>query len=280
MGHNGSTVLNMALNMSPQVVGVSQLNELLNPWDPYQIPEAARTATDRFWIDVLEEYSAEQREELRSTFASVNRERNLLPMLFSRRRRREFASVNSRLVHSVLRHADGQVLVDSSKNITRALALTASDDLDVYYLHLIRDVRGLVNSNNKRRAEEGLPRRFVRSTLHWFAKNVAASLVLPCLTSRRLRIRYEDIVTRPQATMDRLEAFLGESLGPTREALAGEVEIDSGTLGFGGNRVLKKKSQRFRTGVLPQDGIFRSRLYWYCLGWLAMFWGYRRRTGT
>jgi hypothetical protein len=277
MGHNGSTILNMALNMCPNISGVSQLNDLLNPYDPRSIDASERTENDVFWADILEDFTPTALAELKNANHSCSREKGLLSMVFSRRSRDAVCAINERVVGNALRADEASILVDSSKNISRAIAMSECKEIDVYHIHLIRDVRGLVNSHNKRRVENGLPKRYLHPTLHWLFKNITASLLVSRFAKRRILLRYEDITLSPNESMNRLETFLDESLPLCREALQGNIVIDNETRGFGGNRVLNSHQSKFRTGELPTNGVFQSRWYWFFLGFPSSLWGYRRR---
>jgi hypothetical protein len=78
--------------------------------------------------------------------------------------------------------------------------------LDVYGIHLLRDVRGVVTSQLRRNARidarEGA-RRWVR--LH---QRLQTSLNAQ-LGSKYLRVRYEDLCRDPSGTLRRLYAFCG-----------------------------------------------------------------------
>ncbi|MEM8681323.1 MAG: hypothetical protein AAGF97_18405, partial [Planctomycetota bacterium] len=231
--------------------------------------------------DVLAELTETERHQLKAAHESVNQERNLLSMLTSQTTRKTFADHATRVLQVIVDKTDARLVVDSSKNISRCIGLTASDSVDVYVLHLIRDVRGLVNSANKRKSEIKQSQQYVRPTFHWASKNVSASLLVPWYTKKLIKLRYEDFVHHPRETVAKLSDFLGENLDEALQAFLGETEIDPNTsLGFGGNRVLhQRKKLRFRTGESPKGGVFESNVYWYTLGWIASFWGYRRVLG-
>ena len=281
MGHNGSTILNLALGMSPNVVATSQLNDLLNPFDP-ETPEnnvdAVSEPVITFWQQVLHKLTPQLQNLLRQANQSNAKEKNLLKMFFSKSARMKFCNDSLPLFEAVRELSGKNVIVDGSKNISRAISLTAYEkEVKVYYLHLIRDIRGYVNSRNKRNREKEKRNGYILSTLMWTAKNTFASLLLRLRTRRIIKVYYEDILMRPDEFMDRLEHFVGEEFPSTRQAFKGEIEIDADeSFGFGGNRVLHSKKSRFRTGVLPMDGVYNSNAYWYLLGWIGSFWGYKR----
>lgn len=101
----------------------------------------------------------------------------------------------------------GSLLIDSSKNPGVAKALAAAGVADFRVLHLVRDPRGVAFSWSKtvERVDSGDPRqrmaRFspVRSTLMWNILNGAAERLEGL--APYARIRYEDFVTDPEATI-------------------------------------------------------------------------------
>lgn len=276
MGHNGSTILNLALDLSKQVIATSQLNELLNPYAPNSVKQSEKTNLEHFWIDILDDLSESEKKALKNANHSTRGERNILSMFLFRGSRKRLSDPNTKIVQSIFAKTGNRVVVDSSKNVSRAIALSECNEIDVYFLHLIRDVRGLVNSSNKRAIEKSKPNKYLLPTLHWLFKNASASLLLRMRADKMMKVHYEEIVLEPDKFMDRLESFVGEKFPQTRSALRGEIDIDQSTVGFSGNRVLKKKKNRFRTGQMSVDGTYQSIRYWYSLGWLSKFWGYRR----
>ena len=278
MGHNGSTILNLILGQDLQVVATSQLNDLLHPYDPRKIESEARDSTDEFWIDILASLTPQEVQELQEMHSFNRQEKKILSAFFSRKHRKRFSKISCRLANLVMDKTGKTVLIDSSKNVSRALGLAQCEDVNIYTLHLIRDVRGLVNSFNKRRDERSLKHIFAKPTFWWLFKNVTASLLTPFVCKNRLSMQYEHLVMNPDKALDTLEAFVGEEFPQARKALRAEVDIAaSKSLGFSGNRVITREKNRFRSGQLSTGGVFKSNLYWFSLGWLSMFWGYRRK---
>lgn len=276
MGHCGSTILDLALAHSPEILSVAQLNDVLNTHDPFQSGGPGKQRD--FWTTALSGFGESELASIKTAHSSFNGENNFFRLLRSQSYRQQQATECEKIIHAALDTSGDRVLVDSSKNISRCLALSTCDSIDLYALHIIRDVRGLVNSNNKRNAESHKRNRYLRPTAHWAVKNIAASCVLPRYCPKMLTLRYEDFVLDPEATVGRLEAFIGEDLSQTLAALKGEFEIDpEKSMGLGGNRVLHhRKKLRFRGGEIKRDGVYNSSLYWRVLGWPSIFWGYRR----
>ena len=279
MGHNGSTALDLLLDLSGNCLGTSQLNDLLVLYDPYDNNNGRPDFVNQFWSEVVNNLSDSNRELLKSENHSVFKEKALLPFIFSKKLRTRYASVNRFIIDQVIEKADGRAIVDSSKNVSRALGLLQldGDAVDIYVLHLTRDVRGYVESHNKRRKEINLRPRYVVPTLVWFAKNATASLFVKPRARNYLHVRYEEMMLKPEQFLLQLGDFFGVSLKSCGPALRGETPLQpANSLGFLGNRVLaQRKDVLLDSKRIKKDGLFSSFLYWCTLGWLSCFWGYR-----
>ena len=279
LGHNGSTSLDLLLDLSPRFTGTSQLNDLLVPYDPRTLELAKQQDRDRFWIEVLNRMSDDQKRDLEFQNSSIGREKALLPLFFFSKRRKSYALANEVLI-DLLSEKVGpdQVIVDSSKNVARCIGLSASK-YDVRVIHLIRDVRGFVGSHNKRRIESGLKPDYLKPTLLWFAKNIAASVMARFRSKKIVRVSYEDYMFAPDQFLKTLSDFLDEPLDDCRPGLMGDEALKPDmSLGFSGNRVLHNRKQFcLDRNRVRADGIYKSSVYWILLGWPAMIWGYRFR---
>lgn len=72
-----------------------------------------------------------------------------------------------------VKDSDVDTIIDSSKNLKRLVALKQCPQLDVYVIHLIRDVRGYVHSNSKR----GMS--WLAALWRWIILNSAYAFYLP-----------------------------------------------------------------------------------------------------
>ncbi len=275
MGHNGSTSLDLLLDLAPGITGTSQLNDLLVTYDPrtQTNPQDSRV---RFWDSVIADLTEQQKESLESENRGVLKEKQLLRFAFSKNNRRRYAIANEHLVDALVEKTGEAILVDSSKNVSRCIGLTESK-YDLRVVHLTRDVRGYVESHNKRRAENGMSRNYLKPTLIWFAKNAATSLFVRRRAKNYLRIKYEDMMLNPDTFLRTLEEFIGEPLADCQNALKGlEPLRPAESLGFMGNRVLQNRKDVYLDPErIRSDGLFKSRGYWILLGWLSKFWQYR-----
>ena len=274
MGHNGSTSLDLLLDLHPETLGTSQLNDLLVLYFPSK--KESPTERDRFWDQLTDQLSEDQRAALATENESILKERRLLSFIFSKAKRRKYAAANEALIDKLLVAKDRSIIIDSSKNISRCLGLLETK-YDLRVIHLTRDVRGYVNSHNKRRGENGLKPIYLKPTLVWLAKNVAATFAAKPKAKHYLHVRYEEMMFRPKEFLQRISDFIELPLEPCKQALMGVDPLKpSDSMGFEGNRVLHgRKDVYLDRNRVNRSGVFQSRLYWMTLGWLSCLWGYR-----
>ncbi len=278
LGHNGSTSLDLLLDLSPNITGTSQLNDLLAPHDPNETPIETRTPRDKFWLEILEQLDTKEQQDLQYQNSIIRREKKLFSFFFRKSARVKYAQANEALIDVLASKLGNQTIVDSSKNITRCLGLLETK-YDVRVIHLTRDVRGFVASHNKRRIENQLRPEYIKPTLLWYAKNTAASLMVKLKAKKYLRVRYEDYMFQPEQFLASVEKLIDVPLDDCRGGLLGKEKLrPSASLGFSGNRVLHNRKDflldRSRVSV---KGLYLSRWYWLIAGWPAKCWGYSFR---
>jgi hypothetical protein len=153
------------------------------------------------------------------------------PLLLTGRGSRGFCAARDRVIPVVRRLygtiakvAEASVIVDSSK-LPNYAALLEAAGLDLRVAHLVRDPRGVMHSWNKQiaRADTGgsndgpmrdSPDDMLRySSLAGSLRYVGYNALTQLLPRRRFhyeRIRYEDLVTSPNATLARLAELAGQ----------------------------------------------------------------------
>jgi hypothetical protein len=113
---------------------------------------------------------------------------------------------NELFARAILQVTGKPIFLDTSKDPMRIRYLQLSPNVDLYVIHLVRDVRGVVASILSRK-----PNTDVReATQHWLTaeRNIQRHLkAIP--PARQIEVRYEDIAGKTLATLNRLYAFLG-----------------------------------------------------------------------
>ncbi|MGH8144771.1 MAG: sulfotransferase family protein [Rhodanobacteraceae bacterium] len=171
--------------------------------------------------------------------------------------------VQSRALFDAIAEASGATtIVDSSKAPVRALALSRMQGVDFRVIHLVRDVRGVACSTRrpfKKNREGGImteqPGMKPSVTAgKWMVINAAANRVRARLGSRAMLVRYEDLVNKPLATLERLSRFAGVDWSSTARKLGTGGEFSAEHM-IEGNRLRMQKRIE-----LKQDMRWRKEL--------------------
>jgi hypothetical protein len=109
-----------------------------------------------------------------------------------------------------------RVIVDSSKLPAYANVLAATPGIDLRVVHLIRDPRGAAYSwSSKKTLADGAARGHMeqigpaKSAVLWDVWNMAGGVLFKGGPDRYLRLRYEDFVADPQASIRKILAMVG-----------------------------------------------------------------------
>jgi hypothetical protein len=173
-----------------------------------------------------------------------------------------YIDVVSHLYAAIAATTGAEVIVDSSKLPSDAALLGRLDEVDPYYVHLVRDPRAVAYSwsRRKQRLDPNAPAEMLRhgplhSTNRWVLWNRLADTIRGRNRDRSLLVRYEDLVMDPGGTIDALLRLIGESR-PERPWLEGR------TIRLSPNHTAAGNPNRLRTGAvtLTEDDEWRARM--------------------
>jgi hypothetical protein len=121
----------------------------------------------------------------------------------------------SRLYGAVAEVSGCELVVDSSKLPSYGFVLGQVPDLDVRFVHLVRDPRGAAYSWSRSKAlpdrNGGMQRMSVlKSSSLWLAWNASAPALFGD-ASRYCVVRYEDLVAQPRNVVDQILSFAGHT---------------------------------------------------------------------
>ena len=186
------------------------------------------------------------------------------------------------LLRAISAQSQRPIVVDSSKYPSRGLIMwrTRSMGNDVRYIHMVRDGRGLLWSKRRTLDGQGLglaPRERTTGDLAvwWVLSNVLSTLLFGFRRGRYLRVRYEDLMSDPAATLERIGRFIGVDLADVVAAIRNQQPLPVGHV-VGGNRLrfnralVLKPDTEWQKNLPPED----ERTFWGIAGWLARRYGY------
>jgi hypothetical protein len=258
---SGSTLLEVLLGLHPATVSAGELfnapRALRDPGAPCTCGKSL--ADCPLWGEVaraLEALARARGMTIKDLAKAVRRveDRDALPHYLSGRPPGGdavslYTAVQRVVIEHVVRTRPGaRFLIDPSKSehgaAARPLALRLHLGLDLVVVHLVRDPRGIVASarrgSNKDLIQGDEPSSRAsgpRALGSWLRVNRGASRMLQALgPERALRVRFEDLITRPADAVTAICGFVGLEPAPILATLGG-AELPRPEHMIAGNRL-------------------------------------------
>lgn len=289
-GHSGSTVLDALLGNAGDAAGIG---ELISGMLRYESSCSCGLTIEEcpFWRDVRRRVKIESGIEWSEVAHCVQSQAHLLRFPASLLRSaqhmvtRETRAANQTIVGAIADVAEVTVVVDSSKEFTRALFL-ARHDRDARIVHLVRSPHAVLGSLLHRlETGRGFPflrRRYRTRALEplfmtmaatgWMVGNLLGELIARIAPGRVLRVRYEDLCASTARTLWAIGAFADLDMEQVVAAVEGGEQLPLGHK-LAGNQMLRKGSfvfdpARVAGRSLPWPyGVLTSVLTWPLLLW-------------
>ncbi len=252
-GRSGSTVLDMLLDSRDGVVGLSEVTHLFQYLHEGKSCSCGESVLDcQFWAPVIADLKKSHVDNWQK-LARITKKLEARPVwwssLFLRKELSVYGRAWSLVFESIAKTNQIRLIVDSSKTTRRTVSrmrlLSKVCHFNVGMTHLVRDPRAVINSYLKGNnvelekgnavAKKGGVFRVIPS---WILTNLAVHLTSR-FTRKRVRVRYEDLVSDPSQQLSRIGNMLGLELAVTDV----QAEVSSGH-GIAGNRVRRQASQR------------------------------------
>lgn len=256
-GRSGSTIFG---NVLGELDGFFCGGEIRFLWDPVVVRSSACACGSVIfecpvWSSVLAELADVDVAAVARWQHEIVKEHNTVRLLRHRGGRpwaalESYAGVMRRLYDALAGVTGARVIVDTSKRPSYAAFLGTLPHFDPYYVHLVREPHASAYSWRIRKYASALSDGEVRrqsafdATLRWDLLNLGSEAVLRRAGAEHaLRIRYEDFVAAPRATVDRARALMGEEDGRS-------PFVDDRTVTLGVNHSIAGNPSRFSTGTL------------------------------
>jgi hypothetical protein len=225
LGRSGSTLLELLLTGVPGMVPVGEMRHLWTRGlrDDDRCACGARFSACPFWTAVGDHsfggWANVDAERTVALARRVDRHRQLLSTGPAWRERsnglRRYGNMLEQLFAGILAVSGGEVVIDSSKDPPHGFVLRRTPGIDLRVVHLVRDSRGVADSWAKavsRPDAVGGPAMMTRlapwrTAMMW----VDTNLLVEALGrgGRSVRLRYEDVATRPDDAVRRVAALAG-----------------------------------------------------------------------
>lgn len=238
---SGSTIIEKVLG---SITGVTVLGEVSYLWQrgvqenrPCSCGVEFRNCP--FWSEVFQGAEASGNFDpgrAQQLFEQVTRLRQLplhlgwLPSASFRSRVKEYQQTLSTLYQAVEAKQQSVLMVDSSKR-GQGFALLDMPDIEVFFVHLVRDPRAVSYSHMRRKTydESGeMPRMWPwLSALLWLMDNAAAEAQCRRATYS-IRLRYEDFALNPKEEIQKILEFVGLGGVESPVSQQGRVSLQPG----------------------------------------------------
>lgn len=188
---------------------------------------------------------------------------------------RRYAELMGRLYVAIAQVAGARVVVDSMKFPYHVNMLPQVPGVDLRFVHLVRDSRGVAHSQTKSVQKQGTAGRYRRqrhpfkTALRWDWVNLTIHSLTRAGTPSTL-VRYEDVVSTPAEQLRRIARFAGTPLASDDVWFirGTEVDLPSGHL-VAGNRmrmeagpIRLRVSDGWKTELQPKHRRLVSVLTW------------------
>ncbi len=295
-GRSGSTILDTVLGNHADMESVGEACHVVtNAWlrdDTYcACGEKGRDCD--FWRDVHVEWERRVGPVDMAGYTKAAREiESCLRISVTQRRLAsgdptylEYLRLTIGLLAAIRDVSGAEIVVDSSKAPSRALALSLVEGVDLRLIHLVRDCRGVLWSAKKRFRKDhraGISkddhgRSVTRAMKAWAVGNLVAGQLRRRLPrGKSIRLRYEDLITQPGTELKRIGDLIGTDLEPLAAAVVGGQSMAIGHT-IAGNRVRMAGSIQLRPDVEWVEKLtWREQAFcWSLVGWLMKAYGYR-----
>lgn len=292
-GRSGSTVLSIALGQHKEIFGCGEIITLAHHvWENNEYCSCGSPIHDCvYWRDVVACWCEGQSPTLVSDYGKL--QDRFEPMISVSRALRHTLRKDSfdtysrhtlRLLETIAKSADRNLVVDSSKLPGRAAALALIPGLDLYVIHLVRDGRGVAWSLLKSYQKDkrvGLQRDIqskpvMRTALRWAAVNLATESLARRLGPRRfVRIRYEDFTRDPKEALRKIGDLIGADLGDLGDQIKAGMSLEPGHQ-MAGNRLRMNATVELSPDIKwksQMPGRKQALFTWLC-AWLLRRYGY------
>jgi hypothetical protein len=285
--------MSIVLGKHPAILGAGEVTELSrHAWVNNTYCSCGHPLREcSFWSAVVKHWLPSGQPEVLEAYQKLQLhfENQLVmqAMALGLGRRGDFAKYvakSEELFRHIAKASGKSIIVDSSKLPSRARALANARDIDLYVIHMVRDGRGVAWSlmkSYKRDVKAGLQRELIpksalRTAVRWSTVNLAAEQLRHVVGPERyMRVRYEDFVANPAATLALVGNMTGIEFHDVAASLERNEELEPHHQ-MAGNRLRMNPSIK-----LSRDESWRSempeskrRLFEHACGWLLRRYNY------
>lgn len=291
-GHSGSTVFDAILGNSPEIESVGELVSAIAK--PERQCSCGLPLKDcSYWTKVKDKFEESSLEWTKEVTQIVNQAH--LKKLFSTVTSKSSSAwieslvkVQDLLFSAILSSSGKNIIVDSSKEFTRAIFLLRFFP-NAKVIHLVRNPEGTLASDMHRivgkvgitilrkkiKSKNITPLLMIFRAISWSVGNMIAEITRLFFPSRVIRLRYEDLTMHTEESLKRVAEFIDVDLTTVINSVISQEKMAIGH-NIGGNHMRLKKEFIFDPqagGKRPLAKRYRLLARFFC--WpLMLVYGY------
>jgi len=272
-GHCGSTLFDLIMDSHSKIAGVGELGYF--PFDREKQDKflcACRKPVSKcsFWKGVF--------QNIPEGIPWLEIHRKKVDFLFNRAKYfftidkkkdvdlEKYLEFNQETYQRIADLSGKRVIFDSSKiDIDRADLLLKSDKLEMFFVHLVRDGRGVTYSYKMKYG------RVLSPIFRWALRNIKIEIFRRRYPGKFIFVKYEDFCKNPEQEVKRIVESIGLNFEPQMLDFR-----DKDHHQVGGNRLKFDTSSEIKEDLVWKDKLpLFDRLVFYTLfGWLNKYYGY------
>ena len=215
-GHSGSTLLDRVVGSSRNIVALGELEFLPNFVIKRKLPKNIKHVSENclctkpldkceFWATIIKKVDVNDLYNYRSTLWEKVK---LAASVYLPCKPRFPKTQDEKLFNAIHEKSTAEFILDSSKDIRRLMFLDTLPSTEIRVIHLIRDGRGVVNSNIK------LGNSGIGTYLRWVTVNILVGHYLRKKKHRYIRISYDQFATDPRKHLSKINKSMGLKVDP------------------------------------------------------------------
>jgi len=211
MGRSGGTIIGRLLGQMRNSVYIGELRYLWQRGfiENWRCSCGEKFSNCDFWQSVIKDINILDKsifmvKEIHDKYDKTSRYFNLIVNKLLNRKR--FFEPYCRYVEEVYEGISSKtgknIIVESSRYPSRAISLSCCDKFEIYVIHLIRDPRGVIYSQQKEdKRKSGEYKIFpLKRIIHWIVTTIL-SFISQIILKNNVLIKYENFVDKPELTL-------------------------------------------------------------------------------
>lgn len=268
-GRSGTTLLATVLNTHDKIISTGEMHQFKEHLNGLKTCSCGKKLNQcDFWKEVTIDFGNEIAEEL-DYCERMEKHKNIPLLLLTNKKDKRYLKTQERIFQKILKDKENISILDSSKYISRYLLLSKSKKFNVKGVYVVRDVRGVINSFQKK---VQTPKNPISTILYYSLINLFGQIVC-WLDSKVIKVKYEDFVQDP---INQLSVIYQHSLNGNDNVVTLPEELQIPHI-IGGNRMKHKKKINIIPDYKWKQKISRKRqiIYYLAIWPLMVLNGYR-----